>query len=256
MKLDLALPRGHRLVSLAEEPSLDDALADHNGAAWPQFMLNIPCTASRLWHHLSEDFGAYQAMLLDPSGRIVAAHNSAPLRWDGTAEDLPDGWDDQLEQTVGQHDRGVTPNTLGALQIVVAPDRQGEGLAGLMVGAMRANARAHGFGSLIACVRPTLKERYPTIPIERFALWAREDGLPFDPWIRLHARLGGRIVRPSPRSMTYRASVAVWESLTGMAFPESGSYVVAGAAALVEIDRERDEGVYCDPNVWLVHDLE
>ena len=49
-------------------------------------------------------------------------------------------------------------NTLGALQIVVDPARRGTGLAAFMVRAMQANARAHGFGALIACVRPTEKD--------------------------------------------------------------------------------------------------
>jgi hypothetical protein len=40
-----------------------------------------------------------------------------------------------------------------------------------------------------------------------------------------------------------------------MRFPESGNYVVPGALQPVEIDRERDEGVYEDPNVWMNHRL-
>jgi hypothetical protein len=31
------------------------------------------------------------------------------------------------------------------------------------------------------------------------------------------------------------------------------SYVVPGALVPVEIDRERDEGHYLEPNVWMVH---
>jgi hypothetical protein len=38
-----------------------------------------------------------------------------------------------------------------------------------------------------------------------------------------------------------------------MEFPESGSYVVPGGFAPVEIDRERDEGLYREANVWTVH---
>ena len=38
-----------------------------------------------------------------------------------------------------------------------------------------------------------------------------------------------------------------------MAFPETGAYVVPGALVPVEIDRERDEGLYVEPNVWMVH---
>ncbi len=94
--------------------------------------------------------------------------------------------------------------------------------------------------ALIACVRPTWKERYPLVPIERYARWTREDGLPFDPWIRLHVKLGGRIVRGVPDAMTIPGTVSEWESWTEMSFPESGDYVVPRGAALVSIDRERD----------------
>jgi hypothetical protein len=48
-------------------------------------------------------------------------------------------------------------------------------------------------------------------------------------------------------------TVAEWEEWTEMAFPESGAYVVSGALVPIEIDRERDEGVYVEPNVWMVH---
>jgi hypothetical protein len=38
-----------------------------------------------------------------------------------------------------------------------------------------------------------------------------------------------------------------------MTFPETGAYVIPGALVPVEIDRERDEGIYVEPNVWMVH---
>jgi hypothetical protein len=251
----VSIPAGHRLVSLAEDPTLADAMSAHNGAVWPAFMLKSANPADPLWPHLDGSFAEFQAVLLDGADRIVAALNSAPIRWDGTIDGLPDGWDEQFQRSVEQHESGLAPNTLGALQIVVAPDAQGGRLSGLMVQAMLASARTHGFRSLIACVRPTLLERYPLVPIERYVSWMHADGLPFDPWIRLHVRLGGRVVRPSPRSMAFRAPVVDWERWTGMAFPESGAYVVPRAAALVEIDREADEGVYFDPNVWVIHEV-
>jgi hypothetical protein len=40
-----------------------------------------------------------------------------------------------------------------------------------------------------------------------------------------------------------------------MAFPESGQYVVEGALVPVEIDRERDRGLYVEPNVWMLHSV-
>ena len=41
--------------------------------------------------------------------------------------------------------------------------------------------------------------------------------------------------------------------MDGDGLPESGVYVVSGALVPIEIDRERDEGVYVEPNVWMVH---
>jgi hypothetical protein len=89
--------------------------------------------------------------------------------------------------------------------------------------------------------------------MERYIGWRRPDGAHFDPWLRTHERLGAEIVKVAPRSSTIRGSVAEWEEWAGMAFPESGTYVVDGALALVEIERERDEGIYVEPNVWMVH---
>jgi hypothetical protein len=247
-------PSALRLVTLAERPDLRDPLDDHNGSAWPEFMLQDP-VADRLWHHLDEELAAWQHVLLDADDRIAAAANSAPLAWDGTGEGLPAGWDDQFERTVSGLHAGEAPNTLGALQIVVASARRGEGLAGRMVEILRDRGRAAGFGALIACVRPTEKHRYPLTPIERYARWTREDGLPFDAWLRLHARLGGRIVRAAPESMTMTGTVAEWERLTGLAFPESGEYVVPFATNPVVVDRDADRLVYHDANVWMVHEL-
>jgi hypothetical protein len=250
------LPDHHRLVSLAEEPGLWGPMGDFNVAGWPPFMTEGgEATTREHWSRLLEQWPAFQHCLFDPTGRLVAAANSAPLVWDGTDAGLPGGWDEQLVRSAADQDAGRPPNTLGAIQIVVDPELRGSRLSGTMVQVLQASARVRGFQALVACVRPTLKSRYPLIPIERYATWTREDGLPFDPWIRLHVRLGGRIVRASPRSMTYRASVPDWEKWTGRSMPESGRYVIEGGTSPLELDRDADEGVYYDENVWMVHQV-
>ena len=250
----LALPAGHTLHAVSDRPDLWGPVGAVNESVWPEFMLNFP-VANGNWHHLSTDFAPFQLVLLDEAGDVVGGANSAPLPWDGTDEDLPAGWDDQFLRSVAALESGEPAGALGALQITVRPDRQGHGYSGIILEAMRANARAHGLAAVIACVRPTHKERYPLTPIERYATWTRDDGLPFDPWIRLHVRLGGRIVRPSPASMTLRAPLADWAEWTGLVFPESGHYLPTGAAAPVTADVEAGEAVYLDPNVWVVHSL-
>jgi hypothetical protein len=111
----------------------------------------------------------------------------------------------------------------------------------------------HGLTDLVAPVRPTEKHRHPDMPMDRYMAWRRDDGLPFDPWLRAHARAGGELLHPAPEAMRVTAPVADWESWTGMTFPETGSYVVPGALVPVEIDRERDVGDYREPNCWVRH---
>jgi hypothetical protein len=106
---------------------------------------------------------------------------------------------------------------------------------------------------LAAPVRPTLKANYPLIPIERYMEWRREDGSHFDPWLRIHERVGGRIVAPAPQSMTMEAPVSDWEEWTGMRFPDDGVYIFPGALAPLEV--RNGVGRHVEPNVWVVHSL-
>ncbi|MET0772798.1 MAG: hypothetical protein ABWZ82_06930 [Candidatus Limnocylindrales bacterium] len=250
----VSLPEGHRLVSLATRPDLVDPMSDFNVAGWPEFMLNDP-VMNEHWHHTEDDWADSQLLLLDGQEAIAATANTSPLAWDGTDDGLPAGVDGQMRAAVAGIAAGTPADTMGALQIIVDPARRGTGLADLMLQAMCGVARSFGHQAVIACVRPTWKDRYPLAPIERYATWTRADGQPFDPWIRLHVRAGGRLVRPEPRSMRIVASVGEWEAWTGMAFPDSGDHIVPRAAAVVHIDRDADRGTYFDPNVWIVHDL-
>ena len=252
--LGIDLPDGHSLVTYQERPDLDDQIRGLSVGIFEPFM-NEDEVANRLWDRAYADWPDLQLFLLDGAGAVVALANSMPLLWDGSDEDLPEGWDDQVIRSVADRDAGREPNTLGAMLIVVPRHVRGGGFAGTMLQAFRAAARAAGYRAVIACVRPTEKERYPLTPIERYAAWTRDDGLPFDPWIRLHVRLGGRIVRAAAESMTIRGSVADWQTWTGLSFPDSGPYVVKGGTSPVAIDRDRDEGVYFDQNVWVVHEL-
>jgi GNAT superfamily N-acetyltransferase len=255
MGLDsIAAPTGHRLARVSDAPDLWRPASLMCSSSWPEFMRQDP-VADRCWGHLQTDWPEFQLVLVDGAGEVAAASQAAPLRWDGTDAGLPEGWDDQFERSVADREAGRTPDTLGAIQICVAAARRGQGLSGLMLEAMRRTAIEAGFGALIACVRPPDKARYPLMPAAAYAAWRRPDGLPFDSWLRVHARAGARIVRASPRSMTIAGTVAEWHDWTGLDFPISGPYVVEAALSPVEIDLAADRGVYYDPNIWMVHDL-
>jgi GNAT superfamily N-acetyltransferase len=234
-----------RVFTIADRPDLEERLGEV-GDPWPEFIHHDQFVNSR-WPALYEDFREFQLALLDEeTDTVVGKGNTIPIAWDGRVETLSGGVVEALE-VEGR------PNVLCALVAVVHAARQGHGLSGLVIEGMRGAAAAAGLECLIAPVRPTWKERYPLTPFERYIRWAREDGLPFDPWIRLHHRLGAEMLRVAARSLDVRGTVAEWEEWTGMAFPESGDYIVPGALVPVHIDREGDEGRYVEPNVWMRH---
>jgi hypothetical protein len=40
-----------------------------------------------------------------------------------------------------------------------------------------------------------------------------------------------------------------------MKFPQSGQYVIPGALEPMQMNAEKDEGVYIEPNVWTLHEI-
>lgn len=203
----------------------------------PEFILH-DAAVNRWWGGLFDRFPGFQIAVLDGEHGVVAAGNSVPLFWDETLDGLPDGVGETVERGVEGLEAGQAPTVSSALLATVAPGHQGQGLSSVLLRAMKEVATQRGLTALIAPVRPTLKERYPLIPMEDYVRWRRGDGLPFDPWLRVHRRLGAKFLRVAPRSMRITGSIAGWEGWTGMRFPVSGPYVVPGALCPVEMDVE------------------
>jgi hypothetical protein len=139
------------------------------------------------------------------------------------------------------------------MAIAVSGKEKRRGLAGSVIAALRDRGAEQHLVRVIAPVRPTLKPQYPLATMEQFASWRRADGQHLDPWVRTHLRMGAEILGTAARSQVIRGSVADWEQWTGMAFPDSGPYVVPGALGLVHIDRDADQGVYEEDNLWVQH---
>jgi GNAT superfamily N-acetyltransferase len=240
--------------TVEQRPDLEEPSHRLGASVWPEVMLHDE-VVNRFWGRLYDDFAGFQVVISDEKDRVLAFGNTVPVFWDGTVEGLPEGLDAVLEEGVRGREEGRVTNTLSALAAVVSRDHQGRGLSVAVLEAMKTVAAERGLGALIAPVRPTFKERYPLTPFARYVEWEREDGLPFDPWLRVHRRLGARPLRVAPRSMTVRGTVADWEVWTGMRFPESGPYVVPGALQAVAMDLEKDLGLYEEPNLWMRHPI-
>ncbi len=242
------------LKSLREKPGLEEQFWSQKQRIWPGFMFE-DLVSNKIWHHLGEDFDSYQLYLCDKDDKPVAVCHSIPVEWDGTLEDLPIGWATGFQRGVDGHRLGIVPNTLMALEVAIQPEYQGQGISYRMVKGIRQVAEAHGHQAVIVAVRPSLKSRYPLTPMTRYVRWLRSDGAPFDPWLRVHWRCGGEILKVANPSMVIEAPIADWERWAGLALPENGEYVIDGALAPVEIDRTMDVGRYVEPNVWVHHPL-
>ena len=247
---------GLRTVTLAQRPDLLPRALEVLGSRWPVFML-----AGRPGHgvDLVQLLGAvpqHQVALLDERDDLLGVGLSVPLRWDRSVDGLPAGWDGAVTAAAELLDAGGAANAVSALSITMAAGATGRGLAAGMVQALKAAAAAAGSDALIAPVRPVLKAQYPLTPMAQYLSWRTDDDRIFDPWVRLHARLGALQVGVAYPSMTITGAVAQWQDWTELSLPASGEYVIPGGLVPLVVDRRADSAVYREPNVWMVHRTE
>ncbi|WP_246248257.1 N-acetyltransferase [Micromonospora maritima] len=243
------------IMTLAERPDLAPLLDTGFDGAWPPFMLWDPMGA--VYYNVADDlYPEFVFAAVDPAepDRVVARAYAVPLRW--TEDALPDGgWDRMIQRATLGRLTGSTPNLVSALEICVHPDRRGDGVSALMLAAMRTAVARYGFDTLVAPVRPSGKAAVPDVPMAEYAARRRPDGLPEDPWLRVHVRAGGVIERVAPRSMTITGTLADWRGWTGLPFDTSGPVHVPGALAPVLVDVAHDHAAYVEANVWVRHRL-
>jgi len=240
------------VVRYCDQPGLWDQIEHLSSEVWPEYNKHGD-ELNAFWDRLYDEFPAWQFVLCDADGAVLAEGHTIPVDWDGTDAGLGPGIDATVAAGFALRAAGGRATALSALAAEIRPEYQGRGLARVMLRAMTGLAAGAGIGHLIAPVRPSHKDRYPTIPMERYSRWTREDGSAFDPWIRAHLSLGARLGPAIPHSLRISGSVADWESWTQMAFPETGDYVFPDGLATVHIDRDRDLGEYWEPNVWVIH---
>jgi len=187
----------------------------------------------------------------------VARSFTVPFAWTGEMPaELPDGgWDWAIRRSVATRFAGTTPNVVSALEITIQVHHRGAGLAAPMLDAMRSNVARMGFTDLVAPVRPNAKSARPDEPMTEYLTRVRPDGLPEDPWLRVHVRAGGRIVHAAPASMTIAARLDRWRTWTGLPFDATGPVYPDGALVPVRCDVANDVAVYIEPNVWVHHRL-
>ncbi|MGW7685060.1 N-acetyltransferase [Kribbella sp. NPDC054772] len=245
------LPSGRtvEITTVADRPEL--ANADIEVGEWPAFMRHN--RISEAYFPQTADAFASTCLIATSEGRPIGdAHAVQLLR--GDRPEFPSGgWEQSVVWAFSDARRGIRPDTACALNISVARDFQGEGVAALLLAALRDASAGLGLDVLDAPVRPTHKHLEPTSSIHDYASRMRPDGLPFDPWLRTHVRGGGQITGIAPTSWVIAGSLAEWRSWTGLPFDRSGPVEVPGALVPVECDVAADRAVYVEPNVWVRH---
>lgn len=241
---------GIEIFTAEERPDLWERARSLFTTEWPEYNMHGNHTGT-YFRELYPKHARFQILLYDTAGdSVVGRGGTIPFRWDGTLEDLPAGMDALGARAITDP---APPTALSALAAEVASDRQRTGLSSVIIESMAAAARAGGLTPLVAPVRPSWKDRYPLTPIERYASWVRPDGLPFDPWLRVHVRLGATLLRTAPKSLEIVAPVSDWQEWTGMEFPEDGEYVFP--AGLAPLTVRQGIGSYWEPNIWMRHEV-
>ncbi|MFI8522477.1 N-acetyltransferase [Streptomyces sp. NPDC085481] len=253
------------ITTLAERPELAGPMWQMKDL-WPEFMMYDPVGWANVGRIVSE-FPEFVLVATDgptepatddvnPTGKIVARALSVPFRLqEADRRELPDtGWDQVLLWAFSDLRHGRTPDTVSAIEVTVEKSALGQGLSGTMLAEMRANAARLGFSEVVAPVRPNAKHLEPEASIHEYAFRTREsDGLPHDPWLRVHVRAGGTIEKVAPASMTVGGSVEQWRKWTRKPFDTDGPVEVDGALVPVHCEASRGYAVYVEPNVWVRH---
>jgi GNAT superfamily N-acetyltransferase len=234
---------------LADRPDLAEAMWAME-SPWPEFMRHDPI-GGLFYGNVEDRFADHVLIAQDEAGEVAALAFSVPFALGGS--DLPPGgWDFVIRNGLLTHVHDEKPDAVSAVEIVVRADLQGHGLSSRMLAAMRANAARHGFAELVAPVRPNGKADVHE-PMSAYAFRTRDDGLPVDPWLRVHVSAGGVIDRVAPRSMVVPGTLEEWREWTGLPFDTTGAVEVPKALAPVWCDLEHGTAVYVEPNVWVRH---
>ncbi|MEV7277984.1 N-acetyltransferase [Streptomyces sp. NPDC093111] len=244
-----------RITTLAERPELEGALWGMKDL-WPEFMMYDPVGWANMGQIVTA-FPEYVLVATDSDGKVVARAFSVPfqLQAKGRGELPGTGWDQVLLWAFSDLRHGRTPDTVSAIEVTVDTSALGNGVSHVMLAAMRDNARRLGFAEVVAPVRPNGKHKEAASAMHEYAFRTREDGLPVDPWLRVHVRAGGTVEKVAPASMTIGAAVEQWRQWTGLPFDTDGPVELDGALVPVHCEASRGYAVYVEPNVWVRHRL-
>lgn len=237
--------------TLNERPYLKPSVSSLDNRSWPLFLQNGD---ARSWFELYGNLADF-VTVLTADDELIAVGFAVPIFWNGHIADLPASIEMILRRGVRAKKSGESINTLVPVGVIVEPTVQKNGMSRAVLLEMKQLASNLGLSSMIVPVRPFQKNLFPSEPISIYADRKNEHGLLYDPWLRVHERLGARIIHVTENTLTVEGDLESWFSWTGKRFHHSGLYDVPGALSLVDVQKEINIATYRDPNVWMSHPL-
>jgi hypothetical protein len=244
----------YQVVSFKERPDLYDIQDEICHKAFPIFLYGSEAAVNS-WDKMIEYYEEYQLLLLYED-KIVCVFNCMPMNLDFSDENLPEeafNWG--LEKGIKDFEDGKEIDAAMGVQIIIPKEYQGKGISSTAVVEIKSMCVKMGIRKLIIPIRPTLKSKYPINDMDNYINWKNENGLPFDPWLRVHVKQKGKIIGTCINALEIKGTVEQWEKWTNMKFPTSGMYVVEGALCPININRENNLGTYNEPNVWVSYEI-
>jgi hypothetical protein len=215
---------------------------------WPDYQRLDRDTILKLYTH----YPMHQ-WLAHYNGEVVTIINSLPVAFNQSLNELPQ---EGLNWVLLHLDSSIPvtkTNYLAAVSATVKQSHQGLGLSKLLLKRLKASAHEAQYKALIVPARPSEKEKYPLISMEDYLQWKRKDNTSFDPWLRTHEQLGGKIAHSCNQSRFIKASIEQWEQWIGYSLPQTGQYLIQAGLNPISINKEKDVGIYIEPNVWVVY---
>lgn len=196
------------------------------------------------------------------SQELVGHGVTTRLNWDRNPATVPDGWQGSVRRSyVNAHVDGAPRNTLVGLFIRVEESSRQHGWAGNLIGEMKRLAHRRGMEALIIPLRPPLRyeKEYAALPLTEFAALRRPDGQPLDHWIRIHVRLGAKVIGLCETSHQHALPLKDFRQLVSQdPIARSGYLLVRqkdGGWYNVYVDLEREFALINQGCVWVEHPL-
>jgi GNAT superfamily N-acetyltransferase len=237
--------------SRADAPHLKKAALAIEQAAWSHLgYLSYTRSHYEYYAALLDAYPEFQLCLVDEETDYpVAVASSVPFVCSGPDNLPPEGWDWVVETAA--RNKGVKPNMLGGLAVSVPAVHRSKGYARVLIRSLLELAEAKGLDGVVVPVRPSAKAMHPWVPIADYMAWTDDSGRHYDPWLRSHCSVGGKLIGPCERSMVVHEPISFWENWSKERFERSGAYALEGALAPVKIDLDSQSGTYEEPNVWV-----